>query len=496
MIRWRFSGMFGVVGGLLIGAALSPALVGCMGEDSAFQRTVSAIRSYATSLPSEANHELARFNNIHRKYATDPENTRELKHFKDAFIRVRSDYLRPIADAKLIAAALDGVNALEDEPGTIPSSQVVEAGLDAMVASLDPHSAYLNAEEMKETFISTRGQFGGLGIEVTMQDGLVKVVSPIEGTPAFRAGLKSGDLISHLDGDPIQGATIMEAVKRMRGKPGTDIMLTVRREGVADFDVNITRAVITVRAVRWHTEGDIGYIRVASFTEQTEQGLNAAFTGIQGELGATVKGYVLDLRNNPGGLLDQSLAVADAFLDVGRIVSVRGRNPDREQVFRAEAGDLAGGLPMVVLINEGSASASEIVASALQEGRRATVLGRRSFGKGSVQTITPLPVQGAMKLTTALYYSPGGHTIQGRGVLPDIVVSAMDDKARQREADLPGALAAADAEDRKSLGVVGEDSCPEAGEEGKDRMLGCALAYLKAGSAQQFLAAVGQSPQL
>ncbi|MBT3360643.1 MAG: S41 family peptidase [Rhodospirillales bacterium] len=467
-----------------------------MGEDSAFQRTVSAIRSYATSLPSEANKELSRFNEIHREYAVDSENTRELKHFKDAFVRIRSDYLHPIADAKLIAAALEGVNGLEDEPGTVSSSQVVEAGLDAMVASLDPHSAYLNAEEMKETFISTRGQFGGLGIEVTMQDGMVKVVSPIEGTPAFRAGLKPGDLISHLDGDPIQGATIMEAVKRMRGKPGTDILLTVRREGVPSFDVTITRAIITVRAVRWHTEGDIGYIRVASFTEQAEDGIATAFRGIRGELGATAKGYVLDLRNNPGGLLDQSLAVADAFLERGRIVSVRGRDPKREQVFVAEAGDLADGLPIVVLINGGSASASEIVAVALQEGHRATVMGRRSFGKGSVQTITPLPVQGAVKLTTALYYSPNGRTIQGQGVLPDIEIAATDTAARQRESDLPGALAAANPSSRKSLGLVAEESCPQAGDEGKDRILGCALAYLRAGSAKQFLAAVGQSPKM
>ncbi len=496
MTRRRFSGMLGVIGGLLIGAVLSPILVGCMSEDSPIQRTVSAIRSFATSLSSEANQELARFNDIHSEYAADPENTRELKHFKDAFIRVRTDYLYAIADAKLIDAALEGVNALKDEPGTVPSSQVVEAGLDAMVASLDPHSTYLNAEEMKETFISTRGQFGGLGIEVTMQDGLVKVVSPIEGTPAFRAGLKPGDLISHLDGDPIQDVTIMEAVKRMRGKPGTDILLTVRREGVAVFDVTITRAIITVRAVRWHTEGDIGYLRVASFTEQAEDGIAAAFKGLRDELGGAAKGYVLDLRNNPGGLLDQSLAVADAFLERGRIVSVRGRDRAREQVFLAEPGDLADGLPVVVLINGGSASASEIVASALQEGHRATVMGRRSFGKGSVQTITPLPLQGAMKLTTALYYSPDGRTIQGQGVLPDIEIIAADDVARQREADLPGALASGGPSKRTTQGVVGEVSCPEAGTEGKDRMLGCALAYLKAGSAKQFLAAIGHSPQL
>ena len=496
MSQRRLRGFFTVIGGIVIGAALSPILVGCMSEDSALRRTVESIRSYTYSLPSEANRELARFNDIYREYASDPSNTRQLKHFKDAFIRVRSDYLHPIADAKLIAAALDGVNSLEDAPGTIPPSDVVEAGLDAMVASLDPHSAYLNPEEMKETFISTRGQFGGLGIEVTMQDGFVKVVSPIEGTPAFRAGLQSGDLISHLDGEPIEGATIMEAVKRMRGAPNTDIRLTVRREGVSDFDVTITRAVITIRAVRWRTEGEIGYVRVASFTEQAEEGIAKAFDGLSGELGTSMKGIVLDLRNNPGGLLDQSLAVADAFLENGRIVSVRGRDSKREQVFKAEPGDLAAGLPIVVLINGGSASASEIVASALQEGGRATVMGLRSFGKGSVQTITPLPVHGAMKLTTALYYTPAGRTIQAKGVLPDIVISSAEGASFQRESDLPGALAAGGASNRSSLGTVQEDSCPEAGEEGKDRILGCALAFLKAGSAKQFLAAVGQSPQM
>ncbi len=494
--RRRFRGVAVVFAAVLAGGVLSPVLFGCVLEETPLWDAMASLRGNSYALTDEAEQQFGRFQTTFRAYAEDPENTRELKHFEDSFRRVRADYLRAVDDALLIDAALKGVEELEGEPGSIPAGEVVEAGLDAMVASLDPHSSYLNAEELKETFISTRGQFGGLGIEVTMEEGFVRVVSPIEGTPAYRAGMKPGDLITHLDGESIEDITIIEAVRKMRGNPGTDIRLTVRREGTDPFDVTITRAVITVKAVRWRSEGDIGYIRIASFTEQTEDGLEQAISELQEELGPRMRGIVLDLRNNPGGLLDQSLEVADAFLEGGRIVSVRGRDLDREQVFRAEPGDLARGLPVVVLINPGSASASEIVAGALQDGGRATVMGGRSFGKGSVQTITPLPIQGALKLTTALYLTPDGHVIQARGVVPDISIRPTEASERQREADLPGALAASEQLVEPRLGSVEESQCRAVGEKSDDRVLGCALAFIEAGSADRFLASVTRAPRM
>jgi len=354
MVRWFSRGVATVCLGFVVGAGVSAVLVACVSEDSSLWRVIQSLRNSPNyTLPADADRELARFDAVYREYAADPTNTKEVKQFRDAFSRVRSDYLRPVADAALIDAAVKGVRSLDGKPGTVASQTVVEAGLHSMVASLDPHSVYLNADELKETFISTRGQFGGLGIEVTLEDGFVKVVSPIEGTPAYRAGMRSGDLITHLDGESIQGISIADAVRRMRGKPGTDIRLTVRRQGVPTFDVTITRAVITVQAVRWRTEGDVGYLRVASFNEPMADGVREAMRGIRDRLGPRLKGIVLDLRNNPGGLLDQSLALADDFLDSGRIVSVRGRDPGREQVFDAKPGDEAAGLPMVVLINGG-----------------------------------------------------------------------------------------------------------------------------------------------
>lgn len=485
-----------IVVGFVLGAALSPVLFGCVPEESSLWRAVENIRGHSYALPEASEDQLQRFDMVFRTYSSDPTNTREIKHFRDAFTRVHNDYLRPVDDKVLVDAAIKGVEELKGEPGSFAAGEVVEAGLDSMMAALDPHSTYLNAEELKETFISTSGKFGGLGIEVTMQDGFVRVVSPIEGTPASRAGLQPGDLITHLDGESIEGITIMDAVKQMRGEPGTDIRLTIRREGRSPFDVAVTRAVITVQAVRWHREGDIGYIRLASFTEQADEGLNKALSELHEQEGTGLKGIVLDLRNNPGGLLDQALAVADTFLQQGRIVSVRGRNPAHAQAFDAQPGDLADGLPVVVLINSGSASASEIVASALQEDHRAVVMGRSSFGKGSVQTITPLPVQGALKLTTALYYTPGGHAIQARGVIPDIAIKGEvneETTVPPRESDLPGALAASETAPKPRLGSIEEARCPAAGEEGKDKLLGCALSFLHAGSPDRFLASMSDS---
>ena len=375
--------------------------------------------------------------------------------------------------------------------------QLLESAIKGMLSDLDPHSTYLAPKDYEQLEESTSGEFGGLGIEVTMESGLVKVVSPIDDTPAYRAGLKPGDLITHVDGDPVQGKSLSDAVARMRGEPGTRIDLRIRRGDKPEFDVTIERAVIRVQAVRWRIEDGVGYVRVSRFSEKVEAGIAKAMAELRSGSGRELKGIVLDLRSNPGGLLDQSLVLADSFLDKGRIVSVRGRTSESSREYDASPGDLARNLPMVVLINNGSASASEIVASALQYHHRATVMGTRSFGKGSVQTIMPLPVDGALRLTTALYYAPSGITIQAEGVHPDIVIQPEKaDEAPRRESDLPGALpgdhpAAADRNPK-----VLEASCPERGER-KDRALGCAIWFLKAGSTEKFLAevaAVGRRP--
>jgi carboxyl-terminal processing protease len=272
--------------------------------------------------------------------------------------------------------------------------------------------------------VQTRGEFGGLGIEVTMEDGLVKVVTPIDDTPAFQAGVLAGDLITHLDGEQVQGLTLSEAVEKMRGPVNTGIELTVRREGVSEpLKLTITRDIIRIRSVRHRAEGDVGYVRVTQFSEQTYDGVQSSIEELKKTIGEDkLKGFVLDLRNNPGGLLDQAIAVSDGFLKRGEIVSTRGRDSDETQRYNARAGDLADGFPVIVLINGGSASASEIVAGALQDHRRATVVGTRSFGKGSVQTIVPLGANGAIRLTTARYYTPSGRSIQALGVAPDIMV--------------------------------------------------------------------------
>ncbi|MFB0991236.1 MAG: S41 family peptidase [Rhodospirillales bacterium] len=348
---------------------------------------------------------------------------RLLDLFGDVFERVRSDYVEAPTDEELIEAAITG-----------------------MLTSLDPHSSYMNLKNYKEMQVNTRGAFGGLGIQVSMDKGVVKVISPIDDTPAYRAGIEAGDYITHLDGEMVQGLTLQDAVEKMRGKVGVDIKLTIRRKGTPDpFDVTVTRAVIKITSIRSRLEGKIGYVRITSFTEQSNSGLKKAVDKFDKELGDDLLGIVLDLRNNPGGLLDQAIAVSDSFLERGEIVSTRSRNAEDTSRFSARPGDLAKGKPVVVLINGGSASASEIVAGALQDHKRAVILGTQSFGKGSVQTIMPLPSHGAMRLTTARYFTPSGRSIQGEGVTPDILVEpakieTIGRKAQRREADLKGAL--------------------------------------------------------
>jgi carboxyl-terminal processing protease len=345
----------------------------------------------------------------------------QLNLFGDVFERVRSEYVDPVTDKELVKHSING-----------------------LLSNLDPHSSYLDKEDYKDIQVQTRGEFGGLGIEVTMEDGLVKVVSPIDDTPAFKAGIEAGDLIVQIDDEPVIGLTLSEAVEKMRGKVGTEIVVTIRRKDEDLFDVTIVRDIIKIRSVRHRIEGNIGYIRITTFNEQTQPGLEKAIKEIKKELGSKIAGYVLDLRNNPGGLLDQAISVSDSFLDKGDIVSTRGRHPEGNSKSSARKGDLTDGQPIVVLVNGGSASASEIVAGAIQDNRRGIVMGTKTFGKGSVQTIISLGQHGAMRLTTARYYTPSGTSIQAKGIEPDIIVETakieqLGGKVR-READLRGAL--------------------------------------------------------
>lgn len=358
---------------------------------------------------------------------TERENSetyRQLTLFGDVFERVRAEYVEDITDKELIENALDG-----------------------MLSSLDPHSGFLNKEHFDDMKVETRGEFGGLGIEVTMESGLVKVVSPIDDTPAFRAGMQAGDYISKIDNEAVMGLNLSEAVEKMRGKVGSTIDLVILRKGEdAPIDVTLTRDIIRIKSVKSRVEENIGYIRVTTFSQKTGAGVRKAINDITEELGDSVVGYVLDLRNNPGGLLSQAIEVSDAFIDKGEIVSQRGRYKDSTERNNSTPGDLTKGLPIVVLINSGSASASEIVAGALQDHKRGIIMGTQSFGKGSVQTVIPLPGNAAMRLTTARYYTPSGRSIQGTGITPDIIVEpakveVYDNKyKRRRESDLRGSL--------------------------------------------------------
>src|ERR671911_425372 len=382
---------------------------------------------------------------------------RQLNLFGDVFERVRSDYVEKPDDSKLVESAISG-----------------------MLTGLDPHSSYMDAKSFRDMQVQTRGEFGGLGIEVTMEEGLVKVVTPIDETPASRAGILANDVITQIDGESVQGLNLNQAVDKMRGPVNSSVTLKIQRKEAKDpIEVKLTRETIRVRPVRARVEGDIGVLRVTQFNEQTFEGLRSGIDKLTSDIGADkVAGFVIDLRNNPGGLLDQAIMVSDAFLDRGEIVSTRGRNAEETQRYSAKTGDLTKGKPLVVLVNGGSASASEIVAGALQDHKRATVLGTRSFGKGSVQTIIPLGGNGAVRLTTARYYTPAGRSIQAKGIDPDTeILQEIPDELKGKdetkgEAGLRGHLKNDKEEKGGSSAYVPPDPA-------KDKQLIAAYEYLR-----------------
>jgi carboxyl-terminal processing protease len=393
---------------------------------------------------------------------------RMLELFGDVLNTVQRQYVTEVDDTKLIEAAIDG-----------------------MLNSLDPHSGYLNPESFDDMRDQTRGEYGGLGIEVTSEDGVVKVISPMDGTPAAEAGIKAGDYITAVNGESVLGLTVNEAVKQMRGKPGEAVTLTIAREKSDPFDVKIVREVIKPKIVTVRMEGDYGYLRIASFNEKTTDEAEAAFTNLRAK-NPHMKGLVLDLRNNPGGLLDQAVGVSDLFLDGGEIVSQRGRDPRDVERYNARPGDIAAGLPIVVIINNGSASAAEIVAGALQDRKRAEIVGLTSFGKGSVQTVIPLRggMDGALKLTTARYYTPSGRSIQRTGIDPDLEVAQSLEEAQQianrafqfSEASFRNALNADEGKKRRGAHEPAEAPPEDFDAEKGDFQLARAMDVLKYGS--------------
>ncbi|PPR30691.1 MAG: putative CtpA-like serine protease [Alphaproteobacteria bacterium MarineAlpha9_Bin2] len=346
----------------------------------------------------------------------------QLNMFGEVYERVRREYVEEVTNKELIEAAIEG-----------------------MLQSLDPHSSFMNADSFKDMQVQTKGEFGGLGIEVSMEEGLVKVVSPIDDTPAFHAGIQAGDFIIEIDGESVVGMSLGDAVDKMRGKINTEIVITILRENKEPFEVKIIRDKIKIQSVRARKEGNVAYLRITSFNEKTKRGLLENMKKLKDQIGENITGVILDLRNNPGGLLEQAIAVSDAFLNQGEIVSTRGRISRGQQRFNATKGDISDGLPIVVLINSGSASASEIVAGALQDHKRAIIMGTTSFGKGSVQTIIPIQKHSAMRLTTARYYTPSGRSIQATGIIPDIIVKQskieeLKSFSERRESDLRGHL--------------------------------------------------------
>ncbi|MFC7292143.1 S41 family peptidase [Hirschia litorea] len=371
----------------------------------------------------------------------------------------------------------------------VDEAEVMEASIDGMLTSLDPHSSYLNPEEYRSMQVQASGEYGGLGIEITQQDGFILVVSPMDDTPASRAGIQPGDYISAINGEPIVGQPMNDSLKEMRGAPGTDISLTILREDKEPFDVTLTREIIKQNSVTYHAEDTIGYIRISSFNERTTDSLNDAITSLKRDLGSKMTGLILDLRNNPGGLLNQAVGVSSAFLDGGEVVSTRGRQANDVQRYNARPGERLPDMPIVILINGGSASAAEIVAGALQDHKRATVMGETSFGKGSVQSVIPLgPQRGAIRLTTSRYYTPSNASIQGAGIDPDIEVaqSRLTDEEmehietrqkRYSEANLRNALENDQGRERRPPHIPADQ--PPADYEGEDYQLERALSYLR-----------------
>ncbi len=427
--------------------------------------------------------------NVTQTYSASSPNSelyRQLDLFGDVFERVRSDYVEKPDDTMLVESAING-----------------------MLAALDPHSSYMSPKNYRDMQVQTRGEFGGLGIEVTMENGVVKVVSPIDDTPASKAGIQANDLITHLDNEQISGLTLEQAVEKMRGPVNTPITLTIVRKGKDEpFDVKITRDFIRINAVKARKEGDdIAYVKVTTFNEQTHTNLVKAMDSLKKEIGQDkMRGIIIDLRNNPGGLLDQAIAVSDDFLDRGAIVLTKGRNNEETQRAQARPGDTAEGKPIVVLINGGSASASEIVAGALKDHKRATIIGTRSFGKGSVQTIIPLGANGAIRLTTARYYTPSNRSIQAKGIDPDIVIEQElpDDLKKQvaaekprGEASLRGHLRGEDAESQAEGKETKEESGSSAyvpKEPEKDTQLQYALSFLRGTATGETMAKKPASP--
>ena len=366
--------------------------------------------------------------------ATNAETYKLLNLFGDVYDRVRADYVEKPDEKKMMEAAING-----------------------MLTSLDPHSSYMNAKEFADMNVKTKGEFGGLGIEVTMENGVVKVMSPYDGTPAAKAGIMANDLIVKIDGKQVQGITLNEAVEKMRGAVNTPITLTIVREKRDPFDVKLVRDIIKIESVKSSIESnDVGYVRISTFNEQADGGLQKAINDLDAKMGGKEKGFILDLRNNPGGLLQQAIAVSDVFMEKGEVVSTRGRNADQVERYTAQKGDLTNGKKLVILINGGSASASEIVAGALQDQKRATIIGTTSFGKGSVQTIIPLGSEGAMRLTTQRYYTPSGRSIQAKGIHADIII----------EQPLPPELLGKNVSTEGEVSLPGHLVNPNGGDEG------------------------------
>jgi len=405
------------------------------------------------------------------------ETFKQLELFADVLARIRTDYVVDVNDGDLIEDAING-----------------------MLQSLDPHSSYVNAEAFRELQIDTSGQYGGLGMEVTTEEGFVKVIAPIDNTPAKKAGVKAGDYITEIEGESIMGLSLTEAVKRMRGKPGEPITITIAREDEESKEYTLVREIIKRQTVRHEVKDGIGYIRIAQFNEKADEGLGKAIKALKKELGGSVPGIVLDLRGNPGGLLDQSVSVSSAFLDGGEVVSTRGRSANDTERYNGKNGELAKGIPLVVLIDGASASASEIVAGAVQDRGRGLVVGMTSFGKGSVQSIIPLRGgrDGAIRLTTQRYYTPAGRSIQGTGIDPDIYVSAIPDDGKERnirrEADLPNAIENEDSSEDETDNDVTDvviDYPPEGFEIEDDYQLQKAIEILKSGTYPELLADAG-----